>query len=275
MTSPTAAARPVPPHRAPQAFIAVDGVSKTFVTKKSRFQVFDRLCLTVQEGEFVAVIGPSGCGKSTLVQLIAGLLTPDEGTIWLGGQPVTKPGPDRGVVFQHHLLLPWMTAYENVRFALDCAMAHAPAAERDHLAHHYLAMVQLDGVHEKKPGQLSGGMQQRVGLARALALRPRVLLLDEPFGALDAVTRLALQAQLLRIWELEQRTVVLVTHDVDEAVLLADRVVVMSSGPGAILRDELAVPFPRPRGRTAMMRDPTYHELRAELFALLTDDLRA
>jgi nitrate ABC transporter ATP-binding subunit len=270
MTSPLTPAQPAP-DQSPTAFLAVDGISKTFATKKAKFQVFDRLCLTVQESEFLAIIGPSGCGKSTLINLIAGLLTPDQGTIWLAGQPVTKPGADRGVVFQHHLLLPWMTAYENVRFGLDCTMPHASAAERDRIARHYLAMVQLDGAHDKKPSQLSGGMQQRVGIARAFAIRPRVLLLDEPFGAVDAVTRLTLQGQLLRIWELERRTVVLVTHDVDEA-LLADRIVVMSSGPGAVFRKDLAVPFPRPRARTALLRDPAYHEFRAELLALLTDD---
>jgi nitrate/nitrite transport system ATP-binding protein len=199
----------------PPAFLAVERVSKTFVTRKTRLQAFDQLSLAVQEGEFVAIIGPSGCGKSTLLNLIAGLLPPDDGNIWLAGERVTKPGADRGVVFQQHLLLPWMTAYANVRFALDCTMPRAPAAERDRLARHYLAMVQLTDARDKKPTQLSGGMQQRVGIARAFAIRPRVLLLDEPFGALDAATRLTLQEQLLRIWEGERRTVVLVTHDVE------------------------------------------------------------
>jgi nitrate ABC transporter ATP-binding subunit len=257
----------------PPAFLAVERVSKTFVTKKTRLQAFDQLSLAVQEGEFVAIIGPSGCGKSTLLNLIAGLLPPDDGSIWLGGERVTKPGADRGVVFQQHLLLPWMTAYANVRFALDCTMPRTPAAERDRLARHYLAMVQLSDARDKKPAQLSGGMQQRVGIARAFAIRPRVLLLDEPFGALDAATRLTLQEQLLRIWEGERRTVVLVTHDVDEALLLADRVVVMSCGPGAVLRRDLSVPFRRPRERSGLLRDPVYHELRAELFALLTQEL--
>src|SRR5262249_16643148 len=161
--------------------------------------------LGVQEGEFVTFIGPSGCGKSTLLNLIAGLQTPSEGSIRLAGRPVTKPGADRGVVFQQHLLLPWMTAYENVRFALDSPIPHAPiprpaAVRRAPRPRHYLAMVQLSDAAAKKPGQLSGGMQQRVGIARAFAIRPRVLLLDEPFGALDAVTRAALQDQLLSVW---------------------------------------------------------------------------
>lgn len=273
MTSLRAASAHPTPDQVPRAFLAIDGVSKSFVTKKVRLQAFGRLSLAVAEGEFVAIIGPSGCGKSTLINLIAGLLPPDEGTIRLAGQPVTKPGADRSVVFQHHLLLPWMTAYENVRFALDCTMARAPAAERDRLARHYLAMVQLDGAHDKKPNQLSGGMQQRVGIARAFAIQARVLLLDEPFGSLDAVTRLTLQEQLLRIWEAERRTVVMVTHDVDEGLLLADRVVVMSCGPGAVVRQDLTVPFARPRERTMLLRDPAYHALRTELLTLLTDDL--
>lgn len=270
MTSTSTATSAATPDAA--AYLVVDDISKAFVTRKVRLQALDRVCLGVGEGEFVAIIGPSGCGKSTLINLIAGLLTPDTGRIWLDGQPVTKPGVDRGVVFQEHLLLPWMTAYENVRFALDCAMWRTPAAERDQLARHYLAMVQLDSARDKKPGQLSGGMQQRVGIARAFAIRPRVLLLDEPFGALDAVTRVALQDQLLTIWEGERRTVVMVTHDIDEALLLADRVVVLSCGPGAVVRRDVRVPFVRPRTREALLRNPMYHNLRAELLTVLITD---
>ncbi len=155
-----------------QAVLCLDAVSKAFTTKKARQPVIDRISLVVHDGEFVTLIGPSGCGKTTLINLLAGLLTPDAGTIRLGGSAVTGPGADRGVVFQHHVLLPWLTAYDNVRFALDCTMPRAPAAERDRLARHYLALVQLEGARDKKPGQLSGGMQQRVGIARAFAVRP-------------------------------------------------------------------------------------------------------
>jgi nitrate/nitrite transport system ATP-binding protein len=254
------------------AFLRLEAVSKAFVAGKVRQPVLDCLSLGVADGQFVALIGPSGCGKTTLINLVAGLIRPDAGAIWLDGQPVRGPGRDRGVVFQQHLLLPWMSAYQNVRFALDCALTRQPAAERDRLARHYLAVVGLAGAEQKKPGQLSGGMQQRVGIARAFAIHPRVLLLDEPFGALDAVTRTTLQDHLLHLWEAERRTVLMVTHDVDEALLLADRVVVLSCGPGAVLRRDLAVPLARPRVRDALLRDSAYHDLRAELLTLLTEE---
>jgi nitrate/nitrite transport system ATP-binding protein len=256
-----------------QVLLCLDAVSKAFTTKKTRQPAIDGISLVVHDGEFVALIGPSGCGKTTIINLLAGLLRPDAGTIQLGGSAITGPGADRGVVFQHHVLLPWMTAYENVRFALDCTMPRVPAAERDRLARHYLAVVELAGAGDKKPGQLSGGMQQRVGLARAFAIQPKVLLLDEPFGSLDAVTRVVLQEQLLRIWEAERRTVVMVTHDVDEALLLADRVVVLSHGPGAVVRREVSVPFPHPRDRARVVRESAYHGLRGELLSLLTREL--
>jgi len=273
MTSEAAPPRGPTPPEPGSAFLSLDGVCQTFATGQGRQRVIDGVSLRVQEGEFVTLVGPSGCGKSTLINLIAGLQTPSEGSIRLAGRPVTKPGADRGVVFQQHLLLPWMTAYENVRFALDCTMASAPAAGRARRARHYLAMVQLGDAVDKKPGQLSGGMQQRVGIARAFAIRPRVLLLDEPFGALDAVTRAALQDELLRVWEAERRTVVMVTHDVDEALLLSDRVVVMSGAPCAVLRRAVAIPFPRPRDRDALLRQAAYHGLRADMIMLLTHDL--
>jgi nitrate/nitrite transport system ATP-binding protein len=254
------------------AFLRLEGVSKGFVAGKQRQVVLDRVSLDVADGQFVTLIGPSGCGKTTLINLVAGLMRPDAGTIQLAGQRVTKPGRDRGVVFQHHLLLPWMSAYQNVRFALDCAMTHTHTDERDHLTRHYLGLVGLAGAEQKKPGQLSGGMQQRVGIARAFAIQPRVLLLDEPFGALDAVTRTTLQDHLLHLWEAERRTVVMVTHDVDEALLLADRVIVMGCGPGATLRRDLNITLPRPRVREVLLRDPAYHDLRAELVTLLSDE---
>jgi len=255
------------------ARVVVEGVSKSFVDRRTTNCVLEGIDLTVADGEFLTLIGPSGCGKSTLLGMIAGLSMPDEGAIVLDGKPVTGPGCDRGVVFQQHVLLPWMTAYENVRFALDCAMEDRPAEERHELALHYLKVVHLEEAKDKKPGQLSGGMQQRVGIARAFAIQPKVLLLDEPFGSLDALTRISLQDHLLHAWESERKTVVMVTHDVDEAIMLSDRILVMSHGPAARIRLELIVPFERPRHKEQLLRDPDYYELRASLLSVLTREI--
>ena len=190
-------------------------LGKSFAVRGAAVKVFDNISLRVAEGEFVTVVGPSGCGKSTLLNILAGLLGADRGEVSLGGRPVTGPGTDRGVVFQDHVLLPWLTAFENVRFALDCTMREASPVERSRPACKYLCLVGLRDDLDKKPAQLSGGMRQRVCLARVFAIQPRVLLLDEPFSALDALTRLALQDHLLHLWEAERKTVVMVTHDVD------------------------------------------------------------
>lgn len=250
--------------------LALENVEKWYPAKPHWNQVLAPTSLTVDEGQFVTLIGPSGCGKSTVLSMIAGLTEPDGGLLWLDRRPITGPGHDRGVVFQHHVLLPWLTARENVLFALNCARAELPKRERADLADHYLDMVKLAAHKDKKPAQLSGGMQQRVGIARAFALRPKVLLLDEPFGALDALTRLDLQGELLRLWESERRTVVMVTHDVDEAIVLSDRILVMSHGPAATITQDIPVPFARPRNQSDLNRDQTFYELRGTLLDSLT-----
>lgn len=225
--------------------------------------------LTVSAGEFISVLGPSGCGKSTLLSMIAGLAVPSTGTISLDGEAVTGPGRDRGVVFQQHVLLPWLSAKGNIEFALADSRRQLTAAQRSDLAQEYLELVHLGHAADKHPGELSGGMQQRVGIARALAIEPKVLLLDEPFGALDALTRLSLQDELLDIWESARRTVVMVTHDVDEALRLSDRIIVLSPGPGSQIVSDIAVPFARPRDVEQLSRQQDYQQLRADLLASL------
>ncbi|WJZ03211.1 ABC transporter ATP-binding protein [Corynebacterium freiburgense] len=187
--------------------------------------------ITISQGEFVSILGPSGCGKSTILSMIAGLAFPSSGTIFTNGQQITSPGPDRGMVFQHHALLPWMTAQGNIEFGLKSARPELTATERRAVAARFLDQVGLAHAASRRPARLSGGMQQRVGLARAFAVDPEILLLDEPFGALDALTRRELQLQLRNVWEANRRTVIMVTHDVDEAILLSDRILVMAQGP--------------------------------------------
>jgi nitrate/nitrite transport system ATP-binding protein len=247
-------------------FLTLSGLTKSYPGRA----VLAPVDLAVPAGQFATLLGPSGCGKSTLLGMIAGLVEPTAGAMTLDGAPITRPGADRGVVFQQHVLLPWLTAKQNVRFALDCALPGLPAAERERRAVQALQRVHLGDAMDRKPGQLSGGMQQRVGIARAFALAPKVLLLDEPFGALDALTRVSLQRQLLELWEADRRTVIMVTHDVEEAVLLSDRILVMSHGPAARIVDEVAVPFPRPREQAVLRTDPEFHALVARLLAQLT-----
>lgn len=223
--------------------IRLTGVTKTY----GGTRVIADTSLTVHDGEFVSLLGPSGSGKSTLLGMIGGLAFPSSGTVEALGEPVTGPGPERGMVFQHHALLPWMTARGNIDFGLRCARPELGAAERDTRTTQFLESVSLGHAADHRPARLSGGMQQRVGLARAFAIDPEILLLDEPFGALDALTRRQLQNLLLEVWEANRRTVVMVTHDVDEAVLLSDRILVMSPGPDATIVEDLAVDIPRPR----------------------------
>ncbi|WXL03401.1 ABC transporter ATP-binding protein [Gordonia hongkongensis] len=251
-------------------YLRIDAAEKWYPTGKSWNQVIASTDLRIDEGQFVTLIGPSGCGKSTLLSMIAGLTEPDAGLLWLDRRPITGPGHDRGVVFQQHVLLPWLTARDNVLFALECARPQLSSGERAELADHYLDTVKLGRHKDKKPGELSGGMQQRVGIARAFALQPKVLLLDEPFGALDALTRLDLQAELLRLWESERRTVVMVTHDVDEAIMLSDRILVMSHGPSATVAQDIPVKFARPRNPSELNRDAGFYELRSTLLESLT-----
>lgn len=250
--------------------LVLENVEKWYPAKEGWNQVIAPTTISIDEGQFVTLIGPSGCGKSTVLSMIAGLTEPDGGILWLDRQPITGPGSDRGMVFQQHVLLPWLTARENVLFALNCARAELSKTERAELADHYLDTVKLGKHKDKKPRELSGGMQQRVGIARAFALQPKVLLLDEPFGALDALTRVDLQGELLRLWESERRTVVLVTHDVDEAIVLSDRILVMSHGPAATVSEDIPVTFPRPRDQAELNRDQAFYELRSTLLTSLT-----
>ncbi|NLU82517.1 ABC transporter ATP-binding protein [Rhodococcus sp. HNM0569] len=251
-------------------FLHLEQISKGYHHKNGWNQIVGDIDIAIEEGQFVSLLGPSGCGKSTVLSMIAGLTEPDEGNIWLDRHPITGPGHDRGVVFQQHVLLPWMTARENVLFGLDSARRNLPRAQREELADHYLETVKLGHAKDRRPGELSGGMQQRVGIARAFALQPKVLLLDEPFGALDALTRVDLQNELLRLWESERRTVVMVTHDVDEAIVLSDRILVLSHGPAATVTQDIAVPFARPRSQDELNKDPRFYDLRAALLASLT-----
>ena len=230
--------------------------------------------LTVQEGEFVCLIGHSGCGKSTVLSIVAGLNEPSAGGVILAGREVAGAGTDRGVVFQAPCLLPWMTAFENVLLGVEQVFPHASAEARHRTVEHYLYIVGLGDSMDKKPGELSAGMRQRVGIARAFALDPKVLLLDEPFGMLDSLTRLELQQVLLDTWSRSHKTALMVTHDVDEALFVSDRVAMMTKGPEARLGGVLTIPFPRPRDRAALFEDPEYDRLREQLLAFLEDEDR-
>jgi nitrate/nitrite transport system ATP-binding protein len=225
--------------------------------------------LKIAKGEFVTVIGHSGCGKSTQLMMLAGLTEITEGVIVIGGKEIAGPGPDRGIVFQSPSLLPWLTAYENVMLGIDQVFFTATKEERHQIAEYYLTVVGLGDAMEKRPAELSQGMRQRVGIARAFALKPKMLLLDEPFGMLDSLTRYELQAVLLELWRKERITTMMVTHDVDEALYLSDRVVCMTDGPEATVGEILAVPFPRPRDRKAVQEHADYPRLRHELISFL------
>lgn len=225
--------------------------------------------LTLDRGEFVCLLGHSGCGKSTVLSMVAGLSPASDGWMRLDGDEIEGPGPDRGVVFQAPCLLPWMTAVENVRLGVDQVRPDLPRAARDEHAARYLTLVGLGGAMHKRPAELSAGMRQRVGIARAFALDPKMLLLDEPFGMLDSLTRLELQQVLIDLWGRNQTTALMVTHDVDEALFLADRVVMMTNGPAARVGEIVDVPFARPRDRAAVLEHPDYYPLRERLIAFL------
>jgi nitrate/nitrite transport system ATP-binding protein len=242
-------------------YLSVEAVGMAFGAS----EILTGIDLTIHKGEFVTLIGHSGCGKSTLLNLVAGLIKPTRGAILLAGKHVDGPGPDRGVVFQNHSLLPWLTCFQNVHLAVERVFKDR-LRERTHAA---LDLVGLSHAEQKYPHQISGGMKQRVGIARALAIEPKVLLLDEPFGALDALTRATLQDELMRIVGQTGATVLMVTHDVDEAVLLSDRVVMMSNGPSARIGEVLEVPLPRPRERLRLAHDPRFMDLRAAVLEFL------
>ncbi len=250
-------------------FLDVRGVRKSFVTPRGTTDVLGGVDLALEEGEFVAVVGYSGSGKTTLINLIAGLLTADAGEIVLDGAPVVEPGPERGIVFQQYSLLPWMTVHENVAFAVDAVNPGLPSAQRRRLTEELIALVNLTPAAWKRPRELSGGMRQRVAVARGLAMQPKLLLMDEPFSALDALTRATLQDELLRIWGERRTTVVLITNDVDEAILLADRIYPMTPGPGATLGPAIEVGLPRPRQRRHLSLTPAYQKARQALVEFL------
>lgn len=229
------------------------------------FTAIEDINLEVEPNTFVSIIGPSGCGKSTLLNIIAGLSAPSTGTIVLNDQPIGAPGPDRGVVFQNYALMPWMTVAENIRFAIETVYPTMPMAQQHNIVHEYISLVGLRGAERKHPHELSGGMKQRVGIARALAINPQILLMDEPFGALDALTRGFLQDEVERIWEQDRKTVILITHSIEEALLLSDKIVMMTRGPAARIAQVLNVPFPRPRKREELDQYPEYHQLKAAM----------
>ncbi|MBW8844226.1 MAG: ABC transporter ATP-binding protein [Burkholderiales bacterium] len=253
-----------------RAFIEVQHAEMAFNTRKGRFHALQDVNLQVQRGEFVTLIGHSGCGKSTLLNLIAGLLLPTEGALICDGREIAAPGPERAVVFQNHSLLPWLTCLENVLLAVESVFGGKEPSVRLHLrAKAALELVGMSHALQKRPHEISGGMKQRVGIARALAMEPKVLLMDEPFGALDALTRARLQDELLKIVARTQSTVVMVTHDVDEAVLLSDRIVMMTNGPAATIGEVLDVGIPRPRVRVELAEDARYIAARKEVIDFL------
>jgi nitrate/nitrite transport system ATP-binding protein len=251
-------------------FIEVQNAEMVFTTKKGRFHALREIDLSVAKGEFVTLIGHSGCGKSTLLNLIAGLTLPSSGVLLCDNREIAAPGPERAVVFQNHSLLPWLTCFENVHLAVERVFgARESKAEQRSRTQAALELVNMGHAAAKRPNEISGGMKQRVGIARALAMEPKVLLMDEPFGALDALTRAHLQDELLKIVARTQSTVVMVTHDVDEAVLLSDRIVMMTNGPAATIGEILRVDLARPRNRVELAEDSRYTHLRKEVLDFL------
>jgi nitrate/nitrite transport system ATP-binding protein len=252
------------------AFIEVSKAEMVFNTKKGRFHALHDVNLTIRKGEFIALIGHSGCGKSTLLNLIAGLLSPTDGGLLCDNREIAGPGPERAMVFQNHSLLPWLTCFQNVYLAVERVFGGKESkAQLQQRTEDALALVNMSHASQKRPNEISGGMKQRVGIARALAMEPKVLLMDEPFGALDALTRAHLQDELLKIVARTQSTVVMVTHDVDEAVLLSDRIVMMTNGPAATIGEILDVPLARPRNRVELAEDATYMHCRKAVLDFL------
>ena len=251
-------------------YIDIQNVEQTFKTKKGSFQALREINLNVAKGEFVALIGHSGCGKSTLLNLIAGLTMPTQGVLLCADREIAGPGPERAVVFQNHSLLPWLTCFENVYLAVERVFsATENKAQLKVRTEAALALVGLTPAAQKRPGEISGGMKQRVGIARALSMEPKVLLMDEPFGALDALTRAKLQDELLEIVARTRSTVVMVTHDVDEAVLLSDKIVMMTNGPAATIGEVLHIGIARPRQRVQLAQDPQYLHCRQAVIDFL------
>ncbi len=256
------------------AYLQLNGVCKGYGSGHNRVEVLHDINLSIYEGEFVAIVGFSGAGKTTLMSLIAGLQAPDSGWIKLRGEAIREPSPDRAIVFQNYSLLPWMTVEGNIRLAVDQVHPDWTSIQkRDHVER-FVAMVNLTHARHKRPRELSGGMRQRVSVARALAMDPRILLLDEPLSALDALTRATLQDEIERIWAESRKTVVLITNDVDEGILLADRIIPLSAGPRATLGPEVRVDIERPRDRKALNHDPRFKQLRKAVTGYLLDSNR-
>ena len=251
------------------SYVELSNLTKIYETPKGPAIIVKDFNLHIRNGEFVCLIGHSGCGKSTVLSMLAGLTESTSGGIVLAGRELTGAGPDRGVVFQSPSLLPWMSAFENVLLGVDQVYYTASREERRQIAEYYLSRVGLADAFHKKPGELSQGMRQRVGIARAFALSPRMLLLDEPFGMLDTLTRYELQQVLIELWRRDKKTALMVTHDVDEALFLSDRIIMMTDGPASEVGDILEVPFPRPRERKAVMEHPDYYRLREHLIEFL------
>ncbi len=253
-----------------RSYLKLDHVDKVFTRGQATTEVLKEISLSVEQGEYVSIIGHSGCGKSTLLNIVAGLTPATTGGVILENREVNSPGPDRAVVFQNHSLLPWLTVYENVRLGIEKVFsATKTRAERDAWTMHNLNLVQMAHAKDKRPSEISGGMKQRVGIARALAMEPKVLLLDEPFGALDALTRAHLQDFVMALHQKLNNTVLMITHDVDEAMLLSDRIVMMTNGPSARIGEILDVPLPHPRKRIELASNPVYLKCRQRVLEFL------
>jgi nitrate/nitrite transport system ATP-binding protein len=253
--------------------IVVKDVTVSFKTAKGKFTAIKNISLSIKKGEIVTLIGHSGCGKSTLLSTISGMVTPTSGEVIANDKKVSKPGPDRGLVFQNYSLLPWLSVYKNIYEAVDAALKSKSKTEKKDIVEKCLTMVNLQEHRGKLPGQLSGGMKQRVAIARAFAINPSILLLDEPFGALDALTKSNMHVELLKLWNLDNRekTIVMVTHDIEEAIFLADRVVVMNNGPAATIKEIVDVPLSRPRNKKDIVHLPEYMQIHDKLLNLLID----
>ncbi len=270
----------------PSAQLSIRNVTKVFHGKQDLFSrlsgksstdfvAIEDISLDIEPNTFVTIIGPSGCGKSTLLNMVAGLSDTTVGEILLNDIPITGPGPDRGMVFQNYALMPWMTVEQNIRFAVETVYPKLSDKQMQRTIKEHIQLVGLTGAEQKHPHELSGGMRQRVGIARALAISPQILLMDEPFGALDALTRGFLQDEVVRIWEQQRKTVIMITHSIEEALLLSDRIVMMTRGPAARVDEILEVPFPRPRHRETIDQHPAYHDLKAEMESHLFRETRA
>jgi len=251
------------------SFLKISGVSKSFAKGSGKVEILKDINLEIQKGEFVALVGYSGSGKTTLISLISGLLKPDVGQVTLNGSTITGPGPDRGVVFQNYSLLPWLTVYQNIHLAVEQVFPDWSAEKKDKHTLDHIAMVSLSQARDKKPKELSGGMRQRVALARALAMDPQLLLMDEPLGALDALNRAKLQDEISAIWAQAQKTVVMITNDIDEGIYLADRIIPLSHGPGATLGPSIPINLPRPRSRLTMTHTEEFKEAKLQVLEFL------